>query len=65
MRLIFLSRLSAILPPDTLIGEAEYIDDIPVRGDELHGVFVVSTTANCQLESIDASEALVIIFIQH
>ena len=43
-----------------ILGEAEYIDDIPLRGNELHGVFVVSQFGNCQLEAIDPSEALVI-----
>ena len=41
------------------LGEAQYIDDIPIRGDELHGAFVVSTIGNCQLDSIDPFNALV------
>ena len=42
------------------LGEAKYIDDIPVRVDELYGAFVLSTVANCVLDKIDASTALVI-----
>jgi xanthine dehydrogenase molybdopterin-binding subunit B len=42
------------------LGEAKYIDDIPVRVDELHGAFVMSTVANCLLDEVDASIALVI-----
>jgi len=40
-------------------GEAQYTDDIPLRPGELHGAFVQSTVANCQIDSIDPSEALV------
>lgn len=39
-------------------GEAKYIDDMPLRADELHGAFVLSTMANCSIDKIDASEAL-------
>ena len=42
------------------LGEAKYIDDIPVRVDELYGAFVMSTVANCLLDEVDASIALVI-----
>ena len=40
-------------------GEAQYVDDIPLRPDELHAAFVLSTVGNCRIESIDASAALV------
>lgn len=43
-----------------VLGEAKYIDDMPLRADELHGTFVLSTMANCSIDKIDASEALVI-----
>jgi len=41
-------------------GEAQYTDDIPLLPGELHAAFVLSTVANCQLDSIDPSKALVI-----
>lgn len=40
-------------------GEAEYVNDIPPRPDELYGAFVLSTVAKADLVSIDPSEALV------
>ena len=50
-------------------GEAEYVDDIPRRHDEVHAAFVVSTQANCDIESVTPQEALelagVIDFITH
>ncbi|XP_046441655.1 indole-3-acetaldehyde oxidase-like isoform X1 [Daphnia pulex] len=39
-------------------GEAKYIDDIPIRVDELYGAFVLSTAANCLLDKVDATLAL-------
>jgi len=38
-------------------GEAEYVCDITPRADELCGVFVTSSVANCEIESIDTSAA--------
>ena len=40
-------------------GEAEYIDDIPSVPGELVGYFVLAKVANCDLDVIDASAALV------
>jgi xanthine dehydrogenase molybdopterin-binding subunit B len=42
------------------LGEAKYIEDIPLRVDELYGAFVLSTRANCLLDKLDASISLVI-----
>lgn len=42
-----------------IAGEAKYIVDIPYLSNELHGAFVVSTIGSCQIDSIDASKALV------
>lgn len=39
-------------------GEAQYIDDIPVAKNELHGCFVLSTKAHAKIKSIDYSPAL-------
>ncbi|KAJ7381038.1 hypothetical protein OS493_004634 [Desmophyllum pertusum] len=39
-------------------GEAQYVSDIPIQGGELYAAFVVSTKANCKIDSLDASEAL-------
>jgi len=38
-------------------GEAEYVPDIAPRCNEVHAVFVVSSMANCEIESIDSSAA--------
>jgi len=50
-------------------GEAEYINDIPALHNEVHAAIVVSTQANCDLQSVDPSEALrvpgVIEYIDH
>ena len=46
-----------------MLGEAQYVDDIPVRSGELHGAFVYSTQANCQIDTIDASAALASQFV--
>ena len=40
-------------------GEIQYTADLPTRAGELHAAFVVSTRANCDVLSVDASEALV------
>ena len=40
-------------------GEIKYTADLPSRAGELHAAFVVSTRANCDILSVDASEALV------
>ncbi len=40
-------------------GETRYADDVPPAGGELHGAFVVSTMAACELDKVDPSEALV------
>lgn len=53
-RIILLYKLITRFP-----GEAQYIDDIPLRGDELHGAFVFSNVGNCVLDSVNASRALV------
>ncbi|TQN65401.1 Xanthine dehydrogenase [Colletotrichum shisoi] len=39
-------------------GEAQYIDDLPVLKNELHGCFVLSTKAHAKIKSIDYSPAL-------
>ena len=44
-------------------GEITYTADIPTRQGELHGAYVLSTKGNCDLVSIDATEALVRILI--
>ena len=40
-------------------GEIQYTADLPTRAGELHAAFVVSTRANCDVLSVDASDALV------
>ncbi len=40
-------------------GEAEYINDIPAFPGELTGIFVMATVGNCDLDTVDASAALV------
>ena len=42
-----------------LIGEAEYIDDIPKYPNEAHAAFVLASVGNCELDTIDPSPALV------
>lgn len=44
------------------VGEAQYIDDLPQQADELHGALVQSAYANCTIDTIDPSDALVINF---
>jgi len=39
-------------------GEAEFTNDIPLLPQELHGVLVTTTQANCELDVVDAMEAL-------
>ena len=39
-------------------GEAEYVDDIPRRHDEVHPASVVSTQANCDIKSVTPQEKL-------
>lgn len=39
-------------------GEAIYTDDIPTCPDELHAAFVYSTVANCELDTVDISDAM-------
>ena len=50
-------------------GEILYTGDTPVRAGELHAAFVLSSRANCDLASIDATEALampgVVDFVDH
>jgi xanthine dehydrogenase/oxidase len=41
-------------------GEAQYVNDIPHQKGELFAAFVNSSVANCDLDVVDASEALVI-----
>lgn len=40
-------------------GEAKYVNDVPVQKDELHGAFVISNRARCQIANINLSEAMV------
>ena len=40
-------------------GEIQYTGDIPLKQGELHGAFVLSSRANCDIISLDPSEALV------
>ena len=40
-------------------GEAIFANDMPILPGELHGAFVYSTVANCELDSVDPSPALV------
>ena len=50
-------------------GEIQYTGDITVRAGELHAAFVLSSRANCDLASIDVTEALampgVVEFVNH
>ena len=39
-------------------GEAQFINDIPPTPNELHAAYVVTTVANCDLDTVDPSEAL-------
>ena len=39
-------------------GEAQYLDDLPLRADALHAAFVMSTQANASIDVIDPSAAL-------
>ena len=39
-------------------GEAEYVDDIPRRHDEVHPASVVSTQAHCDIKSVTPQEKL-------
>ena len=39
-------------------GEIQYTGDIPVKAGELHAAFVLSSKANCDIASIDTSEAM-------
>ena len=43
-------------------GEAEFVNDIPSVKGELNAAFVLSTVANCDIVSVDTTEALVIKF---
>ena len=40
-------------------GEAIYANDIPILPSELHAAFVYSTIANCELDVVDTSVAMV------
>jgi xanthine dehydrogenase/oxidase len=40
-------------------GEAEYVADISPAKGELHAAFVLTNIANCDIDVVDASEALV------
>ena len=55
---IEISHLNHEIP----IGEAEYVPDIAPRCNEVHAVFVVSSMANCEIESIDSSAAEVVFY---
>jgi len=39
-------------------GEIEYVGDIPTKAGELHGAFVLSTRANCDVVNVNATKAL-------
>jgi CO/xanthine dehydrogenase Mo-binding subunit len=39
-------------------GEAQYLDDLPLRGDELHAAFVLSTQADATIDKIALAAAL-------
>ncbi len=39
-------------------GEAQYVYDMAINQNELNGVFIVSTLANCKIDSIDITKAL-------
>lgn len=43
----------------TLLGEAEFINDMQIKLNELFGAFVLTTVANGTIASVDASKALV------
>ncbi len=40
-------------------GEAQYVNDMPSFPGELTAIFVMATIANCDIDTIDASAALV------
>ena len=40
-------------------GEAQYVNDIPAQKGELYAAFVITTVANCDLDVVDVSQALV------
>ena len=40
-------------------GEAEYVDDIAPQPDELFAAYVYTAQANCTLETVDVTEAMV------
>ena len=40
-------------------GTAQYVGDIPSSPDELHGNFVYTTVAACEIANVDTTEALV------
>ena len=40
-------------------GDAQYVGDIPIQKDELHGAFVYTDVAACELDVVDTSDALV------
>ena len=40
-------------------GEAEYVNDIPSVNGELNAAFVLTSVANCDIVSVDTTEALV------
>ena len=40
-------------------GEAIYTNDIPILPSEVHAAFVYSTMANCELDIVDTTEAMV------
>ena len=40
-------------------GESQYVNDIPVQKGELFAAFVLTTVANCDLDVVDVSAAMV------
>ena len=44
-------------------GEAQYVNDIPSLPGELHGALVLTNVAKGELGKVDASEALVSVYL--
>lgn len=45
-----------------ILGEAEYVDDMDLAREELYGSFVQTTVAKADLDVVDPSEALVMLY---
>ncbi len=50
-------------------GEAQFVNDIPASAKEVHAAYVTATVANCELDTVDPTEALamsgVVAYIDH